>query len=580
MKRITTCILTILLIATAFAQNNEETLITIGNEKISKAEFIKAYQKNNMLSNTSEQELREYLDMFINYRLKVQEAVKMQLDTAASFKTEFGSYRDQSAQQYLTDTEVSEQLLEEAFNRSKEMIRASHILVRCNAQAAPKDTLAAYHKIMQIREKIMNGLDFNEAAFQFSEDESARDYVNPQTNRKHVGNKGEIGYFTVMDMIYPFETAAYNNPVGQVSMPIRTQFGYHLVYTQDRIPAIANIFVSQIFFKDTNALSDNDDPNILKKVNEVKTMLSQGRTFSDLAKEFSEDMATKDNGGSMSPFAPNRRPGNYVAAVLKLKPGQCSEPVPSSLGWHLLRLDSIKYATINDEFKMMLKSRVARDVRARKSKESLVAKLKNEYHYNESGKAAAMKFFKKNVPADYFQSTAVNIETLPGIEKLKPMCTFADQSVTASEFAKYVARFQGAQLKISVNEYMEQIFPNIVTERILRYEKSQLLNKYPEYRDLVAEFHDGMLLYEINSQKVWLASINDTVGLENFYETIKTNYPVDQPDDSIQYKPLSEIRAIVVGKYQEYLEKQWIQELRKNTPVTVDEKLFSTLIRK
>lgn len=580
MKRIATCFLTILLFTTAFAQNDDATLITIGNEKISKATFIKAYQKNNLLSNASEQDLREYLEMFINYRLKVQEAVNMQLDTPAAFKTELGSYKNQSAQQYLIDTEVSDQLLEEAFQRSKEMIRASHILIRCNAQATPKDTLAAYHKALQIRDKIINGLDFNEAAVLYSEDESARDYMNPQTNHKHIGNKGEIGYFTVLELVYPFETGAYNTPVGQISMPIRSQFGYHLIYTQDRIPAISKIYVSQIFIKDTNAMTSDDDPSYLAKANTVKTLLSQGRSFDELAKEYSDDVATKDNGGVMTPFTPNRRPGNYVAAVLKLKPGQYSDPVPSTLGWHILRFDSLEYSTINDEYKQMLKSRVARDLRARKSKESLVEKLKVEYNYNESGKAAAMKFFKKNVPADYFQSTAVDIEKLPGIEKLKPMCTFADQSMTAADFAHQLARFQGTQLNMSIYDYMNTVFPNIVSDRILRYENSRLLDKYPEFRDLVAEFHDGMLLYEINSKKIWMAAVEDSIGLENFYETIKTEYPVDTPNDSIQYKPMSEIRAIVISRYQEQLEKQWISELRDKTPVVVDEKVFSTIIRK
>lgn len=580
MKRIATCFLTILLFTTAFAQNDNATLITIGNEKISKADFIKAYQKNNLLSNSTEKDLREYLEMFINYRLKVQEATNLKLDTAASFKTELGSYKSQSAQQYLIDTEVSDQLLEEAYQRSKEMIRASHILIRCNAQATPKDTLAAYHKAMQIRDKIINGLDFNEAATLYSEDESARDYMNPQTNHMHTGNKGEIGYFSVMELVYPFESGAYSTPVGQVSLPIRSQFGYHLIYTQDRIPTISKIFVSQIFIRDTNALNANDDPAFLTKANMVKSLLAQGRSFAELAKEYSDDAATKDNGGVMSPFTPNRRPGNYVAAVLKLKPGQVSEPVPSTLGWHILRFDSLEYSTINEEYKQQLKNRVARDPRARKSKESLIEKLKVEYNYNESGKAAAMKFFKKNVPEDYFQSTAVDIEKLPGLEKLKPMCTFADQSLTAADFAHCVARFQGTQLNMSIYDYMNTIFPNIVSDRILKYENSRLEDKYPEFRDLVAEFHDGMLLYEINSKKVWMAAVEDSVGLENFYESIKTEYPVDTPNDTIQYKPMSEIRAMVIGRYQDYLEKQWIQELRAKTPVIIDENVFSTIIRK
>ena len=578
MKRIAALFALCFGLMAVYAQDDNRVLMTIGNETITVQDFVKAYQKNNMLSEATENDLREYRELFINYRLKVQEAEAMKLDTSANFIAELGSYETQSAQPYLVDNQVSDELIEEAFERSKSQVRASHILIRCNPSASPKDTLAAYHKILGIRDQIMNGLNFNEAAALYSEDESAREYVNPQNHTRHYGNKGELGYFSIFEMIYPFESAAFNTPVGSVSMPFRTQFGYHIVYVQDRIPAIGKIWLSQIFIADTTALSGNVKPEILERMNEIQAAYNQGVPFDTLAKLYSDDKATKDKGGRMEPFTPSRRPGNYVAAAIHARPGQMTAAVPTTLGWHYLRCDSISRATVNEESRYMLKQRIARDSRSQKSKEALVERLKKEYNYNESGKAKAFKFFAKNLDENSFQSTQ-DIPSIKGIEKLKPIFTFADQQVSVQDFAKYVSRFQGVKLNGTVTDFLNQLYPNFVSEQILTYERKHLQEKYPEFRDLVKEFHDGILLYEINTQKVWGAAIQDSVGLEKFYEQIKINFPNDDPNADTPYKPMSEIRALVITRYQDYLEQQWVKELRAKYPVTVDEKVFSSILK-
>lgn len=580
MKRLTLSLVAILAIGSLFAQNNNDILVKVGNENITTSEFINAYQKNNSLSEATEQDLRNYLDLYVKYRMKVQEAQSLKMDTSAAFVRELASYENQSAQQYLVDTEVSDRLLEEAYERAKSQVRASHILIECSSSASPKDTLAAYHKIMGIREKIMNGMNFNDAAFQYSDDKSARDFVNPQTKRVQRGNRGELGFFSVLDMIYPFECAAFNTPVGEVSMPVRTQFGYHLVYVQEKVPAMSKIFLSQIFIADSLALSNVERPDMRAKKLEIQRRLKDGASFESLVEEFSDDLATKEKGGSMLPFIPSKRPGNYVSAAIHLQPGQVSEPVATVMGWHFLRLDSIQYVNMNEEGKYLLKNRLARDPRSHKSQESFIAKLKKEYNYDESGKNAAMKFFKKKLPATFFSSTEENAESLSGIEKLKPMCTFADAELTAPQFARYFSRFKGITLKGTIEEFLNNIFPNFTAENIMQYEKKHLKAKYPEFKDLVAEFHDGMLLYEINSKKVWNAAVEDTTGLEAYYETIKTDYPTVDSTGQATYKPFDEVKASVINKYQDYLEAQWIKELQAKYPVVVDEKVFRTLLKK
>lgn len=562
-----------------FAQNNNDILVKVGNENITKGEFVNAYQKNNNLSAASEQDLREYLNLFINYRMKVQEAESMKLDTSEAFQRELASYKNQSSQQYLVDTEISEQLLNEAFERAKTQVRASHILIQCSPTASPKDTLAAYHRIMQIRDRIVKGLDFNKAAEMYSEDPSARDYVNPQSNRLQHGNQGELGFFSVLDMIYPFECAAFETPVGEVSMPVRTQFGYHLVYVQERVPAMSKIFLSQIYIADTLALTGKSSPEIMAKNQELQRRLKDGSSsFEELAREFSDDVATKEEGGKMQPFSPSKRPGRYVSAAIHLQPGQVSEPVPSFLGWHYLKLDSIVYVNMGEEARYLLKNRLSRDPRSHKSQDSFIARLKKEYNYEESGKKAAMKYFKKNLTETFFSSTTEKVEDLPGIEKLKPMCTFADNSLTPLQFGRFFSRYKGANLKGTVVEFLEKLYPGFVSENMMLYEKSHLEQKYPEFKDLVKEFHDGMLLYEINSKKVWNAAVEDSVGLEKYYESIKTDYPMVDSLGNATFKPLNDVRASVINKYQDYLEAKWLKELHEKYPVVLDEKVFRSIL--
>lgn len=581
MRHLTSLLVAFLLVGTLFAQNNNDILLKVGSENITKGEFINAYQKNNDLSKATEKDLREYLDLYVKYRMKVQEAQLQKLDTSAAFVRELASYEEQSAQQYLIDTEVSEQILDEAFERSKFQVRASHILIRCDANASPKDTLAAYHKIMQIREKIKNGMDFNEAAFQYSEDQSARDYKNPHSNRIQRGNRGELGYFSVLEMIYPFECAAFSTPVGEVSMPIRTQFGYHLVYVQERVPAMSKIYVSQLFIADTLALSNVERPEIQSKIREIKRRLRDGSSsFEDLVKEFSDDVATKETGGVMTPFFPSKRPGRYVSAAIHLTPGEVSDPVPTGMGWHFLRLDSIVYINMNEEGRYLLKNRLSHDPRSHKSQESFIAKLKKEYNYEESGKKAAMKFFKKNLSDSYFTSKTERADSLPGIQKLKPMCTYADKALTAPMFARFMSRYKGITPKGTLVEFLESIFPKFVSENMMMYERYHLESKYPEYKELIEEFHDGMLLYEINAKKVWNAAVEDSTALEAYYETIKTQYPTVDSTGAPTFKPFKEVRASVINKYQEYLEKNWLKELEAKFPVTVDEKVFRSILKK
>ncbi len=554
----------------------ENALLTIGNETITKEEFLMTYSKNNSLENATEKDLRDYLNLFINFKLKVNAGKEKKVDTSRAFQRELLSYRNQSAQQYLIDKEVTDALIDEAYEHSKYNLRASHILIECTSDL-PKDTLAAYKQAINIRNKIINGLNFDEAAVSHSADPSARDRTTPQS-RVRPGNRGDLGYFTVFNLIYPFEVAAYKTPVGEISMPVKTTFGYHLIYVTDKIPAIERLTVSHIFITDSLAAKGEMGPITKAKLDFIQDKLAKGADFETLVTEYSEDKGTIGKGGQLEPFTPQKRPGDFVKTSISLEPGQYSTPIPSSTGWHIVKLISIDYFKVSEENKYGLKNRIARDFRSHLSKESLVEKLKKEYDYQDKGKKTAFNFLIKNIPSTYFQSTSINLEELEGIDKLKPIFTFADEKVTVKEFAKFISRFQGLTPESGIEAFLEERYPIFVNEMILKYENEHLTEKHPEFKSLVTEYHEGMILYEINSSEVWTKAIQDTAGLKMFYETVKHNYPIDDKDSTP--KPIEEIKSTIINEYQNYLENKWLEELRQRYPVYVNEELFSTLYKK
>lgn len=563
---------------TVFSQKNDYLLI-VGNDTISKEEFLMTYQKNNNLQGTTLDSLRNYLQLFTDFKLKVNEGKAQMLDTSKKFQRELTSYRNQSAQQYLIDKEVTDKLIDEAYEHYHYDLKASHILFNI-ASDKPADTLAAYKKALEVRNKILNKeLTFAEATIKYSDDPSAKDRINPQNKKLQPGNQGDLGYFTVFNLVYPFEVAAYQLKVGEISMPMRTQFGYHLIYLTDKIPAIETIQAKHIYLADSLARDGKMLPATKAKYEMILKKLKDKVPFEELVTLYSDDKGTVEKGGELNPFSPQRRAGNFVKACLAVKPGEVNtQAVASHDGWHIIKVIDVKELYVNEDSKYALKNRIQRDRRSYKSKESLVEKLKVEYGYKEAGKAEAIKFFKDKLPLNYFQSTNIKIEELEGLDKLPAVFTFADQKVPATELASFISRFQGMNKIADVGKFIEEHFADFVSENILRYENKHLEEKYPEFKALVKEYHEGMILYEINSNEVWIKAIQDTIGLKNYYETHKSDYRTSAKDATP--KPFEEVKSLVITHYQAELEKNWIASLREKYPVIVNEKVFANLLNK
>jgi peptidyl-prolyl cis-trans isomerase SurA len=501
-------------------EDDKRVLLTIAGDQVTVSDFMHVYKKNNLNNDQNNPNaMRDYLDLYINFRLKVKEAMDMGLDTVSSFTKELDGYRKQLAQPYFVDEEIVNKLLNEAYERKKTDIRASHILIKIDKNALPADTMTAYKKALEIRQRIANGEDFGTVAADLSEDQSARDSQASQYRPARKGNLGDLGYFTVFDMVYPFENAAYNTPVGQVSMPVRTDFGYHIIKVTDRQEALGQAQVAHIYI--SLASNANHQDSLLKKsrIDEAYQQLLSGVSFADVVKSYSEDKQSVNTGGKLPWFGANRMVPEFIIAVRNLKDtGEISKPFMTSFGWHIIKLLDRKKVGTFDEEKVALKSRLDKDARIKLSEESVLNRIKNEYSFKEYPKA-------KDAVLQVLDSTLLKGEWDPsraaGLDKT--LFTLGDQKYTQQDLAKYIAEKQNKRIT-DINTFFQDTYSKFVFEKCYAYEDSRLEEKYPEFRMLMQEYHDGILLFDLTDKKVWSKAVKDTTGLREFYNAHPGKY--------------------------------------------------------
>jgi peptidyl-prolyl cis-trans isomerase SurA len=488
---------------------NAQAILTIAGEDISKAEFERVYKKNNTKETSYDRKaVIDYLNLYINYKLKVREALESGMDTAKAFTDELAGYRKQLAQPYLTDKEVSDNLLKEAYNRMKTDVRASHILVKLAPDALPKDTIEAYNKITKIREEILKGGDFGAIAKTKSDDPSAKE------------NSGDLGYFTALQMVYPFESAAFNTKVGEISQPVRTRFGYHIIKVTDSRPAQGEVKCAHIMAKFQAGGKSEDSLKALAKINEISAKIKAGESFEDLARQYSDDQGSAKSGGVLPQFGTGRMVPEFEKAAFALKNvGDISEPIRTSYGWHIIKLLEKKPLGSYDELQADLKNRVGKDSRSELSKTSMIAKIKTKYNFKETPKAKDefMKTVDTTLTSGKWSADkAANLKNT--------MFTLGTQTYTQQDFAKYLADHQTKKGTGSPQVMAGNMYNEWVNESALAYEEKMLDANYPEFKSLMQEYRDGILLFELTDKKVWSKAVKDTAGLKEFYEKNKKNY--------------------------------------------------------
>ena len=448
--------------------------------------------------------------MFVNFKLKVEEAKSQGIDTTASFTNELSGYRSQLTKPYLTDPKVDEALVREAYDRSKEDIDVSHILIRLAPNATPADTLKAWKEINSIWKRLQKE-DFAKIAKDQSEDQSAKD------------NAGHIGWISAFRTVYPFETVAYNTPAGTYSKPVRTAFGYHIVKVHARRNTIGEVLVSHIMiFTSKGDTVANTKAKL--QIDSLYNRVLAGDDFGTLAKNHSQDKGSSVKNGELPWFGSGRMVPEFESAAFALKNiGDVSKPIQSAYGWHILKLINKKGLATYDELKSDLETKIKRDERAGKGQQSFISKLKNDYNYKAN--TASVLEFEKLLTGKTLNDSIFKVE----ISKLdKQLFSFAGKEYTQANFAKYL-KSNTATEKSTAGEIISEKLNAFVSAELLAYEDKQLEKKYDEFRFLMQEYHDGILLFEVSNREVWDKASKDTEGLAKYFNGHKADYSWEKP---------------------------------------------------
>lgn len=498
MKFILNSLFALLITSSLFGQNNEDpTLLTIDGKKVSKSEFEQIFWKNKKENSTNKKELDDYMILFKKFKLKVAAAEDLGLDTSKKFINELSGYRAQLERPYLVDTTLNEELLKEAYNRIKNERRASHILIEVKKGATPKDTLEAYNKIMKIRNEIINNkIKFEDAALKYSTDPSAK------------YNKGDLGFFSAFRMVYPFENEAFNTKIGEISMPFKTQFGYHIVKPTETRKGRGKIKVAHIMIRVKDDASEQEKENLKKKAEEIYAKINAGEDYAKLAKEYSEDRNSARKGGEIGWINTGETFAEFDNAAFALKENNAiSKPIKSPVGWHIIKRLDYKPVGSFEEMRSELKHKIQRDVRSQKTREQFISNLKKEYGFIEN-RSLLNSFYPNNKQQKTSNSSI--------------LFSFANKSYTTDDFSNYLTK--NKRNNSLTNEEVDAIYNRYVSNEIIEYEKTQLERKHPDFKALLKEYRDGILLFDVTDKMVWSKAVKDTVGLKEFYEKTKNNY--------------------------------------------------------
>ncbi len=541
---------------------DNQTLITIGNEKVTVKEFMDVYQKNNVnVEVLDKKTIEEYLELYINFKLKVIEAENLKMDTASSFINELAGYRQQLAKPYFNDESVAEALLQEAYQRRLQDVRASHILIMVDKNAAPADTLEAFNRIMKIRERIMKGEDFGAVAAETSEDPSARDREGiPNQQPPRPGNKGDLGYFSVFDMVYAFENGAFNTPVGEVSMPVRSEFGYHIIKVKDRSPAVglveaAHIYVALQPDADEATIAEKED-----KINNIYQKIQEGMSFEDAARQYSEDRGSSANKGLLNKFTVNRIVPEFIDVVKQLEAGQVAPPVKTMYGYHIIKLIGNEPPGSFEREERTLRERLNRDARARKSEESVIKNIKKESNFRQFDKNLHDFVAMLDSTLTMGKFEAANLGKID-----KVLFRFGKQDYTQADFAAFIQQKQRRQDGMKPEMYAYQLYDEFVNESAIAYEDSRLEEKYPEFAMLMKEYRDGILLFDLMDKMVWSKAVRDTTGLKAFHEQNKHKYNWNERVDATIYtvtdlNDVEKVKAILEANADDFAVRDALNE--------------------
>ncbi len=527
----------------AFAQNDDPVLFTVEGNPVHVSEFDYIYSKNTgKNTDYSLKSLEEYLDLYVKFKLKVQKAKEIQLDTVPSLMKELEGYRKQLAKSYLTDKEVTDRLVKEVYDRSANDIKLSHILISLKENASEEQETKARLKIDNVYSKLKEGMSFNEAVKEFSEDK-----ISKETN-------GALPFLNAMFPagFYELENAGYALQKGEFSEPVRSKLGFHIVRLDEVRQARGEMEIAHILIRKEKIRQKKSDGDV--RIMEIYEKIKNGEDFSTLAKEYSEDATSSRSEGYLGYFGINKYEKAFEDAAFGLtEDGQITEPIETSVGWHIIKRISKKERASFEDSNKRLKAKVIRDSRHDLAKKTLIDRIKKESKFSENSKL--LDDFTKSLDKSFF-----SYKWKPEAKNKETLLTFGNREIGLNEFVDYAKSNTRARLRMDemeLDEAVQTMYETYVEEQAIDYEEKQLVNKYPDFKAIMREYEEGILLFEVTKMNVWDKASQDSVGLEKFFQTNTYKY---------QWKERAKTQTFKINTIDEALIAKFMKKAKKKSP--------------
>jgi peptidyl-prolyl cis-trans isomerase SurA len=531
MKKFLVALLTICSFTWASAQNDDAVLFTIAGKPVTVAEFKYIYSKTNGdKADFSKKSLEEYLSLYTKFKRKVARAKDMKLDTISSLASELAGYRQQLANSYLVDKEVSDFLVKEAHSRMTKDVKIGHILVSLDKNIIGKDTLEAYNKALNIKKRLDKGENFENVAREASEDPSAKE------------NGGNLGFITAMlpSGFYELESAAYNTPADKISMPVRSDLGYHLIKILDLRPARGEVEVSHLLIRSEKP---ETEARAKQRIDSIYNEILNGADYNTMVRQFTEDKATAQRDGYIGFFGIGRYEPLFEDAAFGIsKDGDFSKPFKTSVGWHIVKRISKREIPSFDTEKRRLKAKVQRDSRYEIANKALVNRIKTEAGYAPNA-LMLDKYIKSQGDTFVTYKWRMAEQKSPDV-----LFTFKNgKQFTVGNFEEFLNNNSRKRLAFQDNPNIEDavksLYNDFVKESCIKYEEGQLEAKHPEFKSLMREYEEGILLFEAMKREVWDKASQDSIGLYKFHLTQPDKYKWDERVEVSLYSLKDEAKA-------------------------------------
>ena len=520
----------------SFSQFNEtDILFSVNDEPVLAGEFIRVYNKNiDLVEDESQKDVDNYLQLYINYKLKLSEAYFRELHKNDNYIKELKKYTSQLESAFLTDKVTQEKLLLEAYERTKYEVNISHVLIRMEED--DNDTIDVYNNILSLRKLLL------------------RDNIDSLIKNHHNGKDlivEDLGYFSAFKMIYKFENVAYNTKIGEVSMPFRTRFGYHILKVNDKRNSLGEINVGHI-------MAYKNKPGSKEKIYGLYDSIEKGSNFESLAIKYSEDRNTSFKGGRLDPFTSGQLNSiKFENMAFSLNtPNEVSPPLETKHGWHIIKLYSKNKLKPIAEMKSILLNKIKRSSRSSIISDSFYAMLLDKYNLN---------YDNKNLK--YFLSIINDSWEIPDtIEENKILIKIHNKNYTFLDFATYIKENKKSVKLKNKENIMHIMYKDFINKNALEIYKDNLEHENLEYKYILKEYKEGLLLFDLMQEKIWNVASSDSINIKEFYQSNKSKY--SSFDDS---------RGEIISDYQDFLENNWINELKENNTVIINKKTLKRI---